>query len=101
MRKIPLLLILCFHVVLVYSQTGSVRGSVIDTTEKKKISNAVIAILRKSDSVLIKFTRSDKDGIFSIRNLPPGNFILRVSHPEFADYVDEIAATNNEINLGQ
>jgi hypothetical protein len=101
MRKFTILLILVFQVALVYSQKGSIKGVVTDSTEKKNISYSVIALLRKTDSVLVKFTRSDKDGNFQIKSIPAGNFILRVTHPEFVDYVDQVAASSNEINLGQ
>jgi hypothetical protein len=70
------------------TQSASIKGTVTDTVEKKNISNVVIAVIRKTDSVLVKFIRSDKDGKFNLHNLPPGKMILQLSHPAFADYVD-------------
>src|SRR6188768_691138 len=70
------------------AQTASIKGTVIDTSEKKNLSNAVVAILRKSDSVLVKFTRTDKDGKFSMSKLPEGKFFMLVMHPNYADYFD-------------
>jgi hypothetical protein len=70
------------------AQTGAIKGTVIDTTEKKNLSNAVVAILKKSDSVLVKFTRTDKDGNFILTKLPPGAFFMLVTHPNYADYFD-------------
>ncbi|MET0299716.1 MAG: outer membrane beta-barrel family protein [Flavitalea sp.] len=71
-----------------FAQSSSLKGTVIDTSEKKNLSNAVVAVLRKSDSVLIRFTRTDKDGKFSITKLPQGAFFMLVTHPNYADYFD-------------
>jgi outer membrane beta-barrel protein/carboxypeptidase family protein len=82
-----LLLIGCIQYCI--AQTASVKGTVTDTSEKKNLSNAVVAILRKSDSVLVKFTRSDAEGKFTISKLPEGKFFLLVTHPNYADYFDD------------
>jgi hypothetical protein len=70
------------------AQSASIKGTVIDTSEKKNLSNAVVALLRKSDSVLLKFTRTDKDGNFHLIKLPEGKFFMLVTHPNYADYFD-------------
>ncbi|RYG00046.1 MAG: TonB-dependent receptor, partial [Chitinophagaceae bacterium] len=77
------------------AQSSSLKGTVIDTSEKKNLSNAVVAILRKSDSVLIRFTRTDKDGKFSITKLPQGAFFMLVTHPNYADYFDNADLDGN------
>ncbi|HMF73044.1 MAG TPA: carboxypeptidase-like regulatory domain-containing protein, partial [Flavitalea sp.] len=89
MKKLTLGII-CLVGFLHYSlaQSGSIKGTVIDTSEKKNISNAVVSILRKTDSVLVKFTRTDKDGKFSLEMLPKGAFFVLVTHPNYADYFD-------------
>ena len=89
-----------FVSLIAHGQSASLKGSVIDTIEKRNVSNSVIALIGKSDSILIKFVRTDREGNFLIKNLPPGSFILQVSHPQFADYVDQISLTNSEMNLG-
>jgi Carboxypeptidase regulatory-like domain len=91
---------LLFSAMTGFGQTASLKGAVTDTIEKRNISNSVIALLGKSDSILVSFVRTDKDGNFFLKNLPPGNFILQVSHPQYADYVDEVSLTNSELNLG-
>jgi hypothetical protein len=58
-QKIALLTIILFTSIVSFSQLNKISGSVKDTIDKMNISNAVSAILRKSDSVLIKFSRTD------------------------------------------
>jgi hypothetical protein len=72
------------------AQSASVKGNISDTLEKKTLSNAVVLLLRKSDSIMVKFTRTDKAGDFVLKNLPAGDFLLMISYPAYADYVDEI-----------
>src|SRR5437773_12531690 len=84
------------------TQTASIKGTVTDTVEKKNLSHAVVAVLRKSDSVLVRFARTDKEGNFILKNVSPGKMILQVTHPNFADYVDEITLTSgSEIDLSK
>ncbi len=72
------------------AQQSSLKGTITDTLNKQNLSNAVISILRSKDSVLVRFTRTNTSGDFELKNLPSGNFILMVSYPSYADYVDRI-----------
>jgi hypothetical protein len=96
MRKYSVVLVLCFASLAAFSQTSSVKGSVRDTLEKKNLQHAVISLLRKSDSVLIKFTRSDANGDFNITGLNPGDYVMLVTFPKMADYSDKITVPENQ-----
>lgn len=93
MRKLKiLLLILCMtSMSAVFAQSGSLKGTITDTLNKQNLSNAVISVLRAKDSVLVKFTRTGATGSFELKNLPAGNFILMVTYPSYADYVEKIS----------
>lgn len=73
-----------------YSQSGSVSGSITDTSSGKKLNNAVVSVIRSKDTVLSKFTRTDEQGFFEIKGLPEGRFFLVVSYPGYAEFLDEI-----------
>ena len=90
MRKLLSLLMLLgiFHAA--YSQSTSIKGFVKDTVENRNLPHAVVTLLRGSDSVLVKFTRTDNQGQFNISNLEAGNYVLMVTYPKFADYTDKI-----------
>ncbi len=72
------------------SGSGSIRGKIADTSEKKSLHNASVILLRKSDSLIVKFGRSDPSGNFHLNKLPAGKFLLLVTYPSYADYVDEL-----------
>jgi hypothetical protein len=87
---------------IVFSQERTIRGTVTDSSEKKNLQNSVIAVLRSTDSVLTGFTRSDPSGNFVVKNLAEGNFLLMISHPAYADYVEKVnLAGNAGIDLGK
>ncbi|MBK6935796.1 MAG: TonB-dependent receptor [Chitinophagaceae bacterium] len=82
----------------VSAQKVNVNGFIRDTIEKKSIANAVIILLTEKDSLIHRFTRSDKDGSFNIQNVNPGSYILLTTHPYYADFVDNITIKNTYSN---
>src|SRR6476620_5406237 len=76
-----------------HSQTTSIKGTVTDTVEKKNLSNAVVTLLRKSDSVLVRFTRTNANGGFAISNIPAGTYVIMITYPKYADFADEVKLT--------
>jgi hypothetical protein len=77
-----------------------VRGKISDTLEKKPVSNAVVAVLDKKDSVLVSFTRSKPNGEFSIPVNATGKFVLLVTCPKFADFAEEIDVKQSPLEVG-
>lgn len=102
MKKLLLLLLVLLALLeCTLAQNGGVHGSVSDSSEKKSLSNSVIVLLRKADSVMVRFTRSDKAGNFTISQLPAGKFIFMITHPAYADVMDEFETTNSGTDLGK
>lgn len=94
MRKLLTLLIILAGMTTAttsFSQSGSLKGTITDTLNKQNLSNAVISVLRAKDSVLVKFTRTGATGHFELKNLAMGNYILMVTYPSYADYVEKIS----------
>ena len=88
MKKISTLLALSFFCIAFASgQTAAIKGNITDTLNKQNLPNTVVALLKAKDSVLVKFTRSDKSGNFELKNLPAGKFFLMISYPKYADYI--------------
>jgi hypothetical protein len=77
----------------------NISGSLADTTNKKTIANAVVAVLKPVDSTLYKFVRTDKDGAFDLKNIPAGKYILMITHPSYADLLDDITVGAEGLQL--
>jgi hypothetical protein len=104
MKKTTILLVISFIVISVpvLAQQAVLKGTVIDTSEKRNLANTVIALLRPADSVLVSFTRSNKDGQFQLQKLPPGKFIVMITRPAYADYYDRVEVTPGAaVDLGK
>ncbi|RCH53612.1 TonB-dependent receptor [Mucilaginibacter hurinus] len=86
----------------VAQKTGTVKGTVADSASNIKLYNASVSVLNEKDSTLVTFTRVAGDGSFTINNLPQGRFIMLITYPEYADYVDQfkLDSVKPEINLG-
>jgi hypothetical protein len=96
-----LLLILCIVCCSASAQNTSIKGTITDTANQKKLYNASIVLMRKSDSTLVTYTRSDKTGHFSFDHLPSEKLAIIIFYPSFADYVDDIDLTTNpNLDLG-
>ncbi|MFM1928736.1 MAG: hypothetical protein RL387_64 [Bacteroidota bacterium] len=72
-----------------------IRGSVLDTTDRKILVNATVNLLRAKDSVLISSVRTNKEGQFQLQHNKEGQYMLMVSYPQYADYLDRL---NLELN---
>jgi hypothetical protein len=87
--KILLFVFCCFFSLSLQAQnTYSVKGSIADTASNAKLANTSISVLNAKDSILRAFTRAGGNGSFSISNLSKGKFILLVTYPGYADYVE-------------
>jgi hypothetical protein len=90
-----------FAGIMAKSQVKTVNGTLTDSVNNKKLQYSSISLLRQSDSVLLKFTRSDKDGLFNLSTNDTGHFILNITHPGFADYSDTLSLYgSNNLDLG-
>jgi hypothetical protein len=80
---------------------SSIKGQITDSAEKKQLYNASINILRAKDSILVGSTRANKDGQFNLPAKSEGKYILMITYPQYADYIDKIELANGqELNLG-
>ena len=99
-RKIILSVSCLLITQFLFSQSIGFTGKIEDTTAHANVKNAVVALLSPKDSILKKFTRTDANGSFNINNVVPGNYILMVLHPVFADYVEDIEVNNANHSSG-
>lgn len=88
-----LLLLLCLFLSFTTRAQSpySVKGTAIDSASNLRLQNTTIAVLNAKDSTLRAFTRAAANGSFSIGNLNKGKFILMVTYPGYADYVEPFA----------
>lgn len=90
MKVIALTLLLLSITMFSFAQTHyQVKGLATDSMATYSLVNTTITILNQKDSTLVKYTRANEDGSFAVDRLAAGKFILLVTYPGYADYVEE------------
>jgi Outer membrane protein beta-barrel family/Carboxypeptidase regulatory-like domain len=97
----PIILLLLFIFLSLVTAAQNISGTITDTTNKKDVSNAVAAILKPGDSTLYKFVRTDKEGAFVLKNIPAGKYILMITHPSYADLLDDVTVSAEGLQLNK
>jgi outer membrane receptor protein involved in Fe transport len=100
MRRLTSLFLFLFITSIAFSQTQTLKGSLKDSSENRNLVNTVVSVLSKKDSVLVKFTRADKEGKFEIKEVKEGNYILMITHPFMGDFFDNIEVKAEPLDLG-
>ena len=95
----PIIFCLLFLFANLVTLAQNISGTIADTTNKKEVVNVVVAVLKPVDSTLFKFVRTDKEGRFTLKNIPAGKYILMVTHPSYADLLDDITVTAEGLQL--
>ncbi len=80
----------CFAFISAAAQSTPVKGSVIDTISKTALLNAVVYLKNPKDSSLVKYTRADNKGNFEFGNMPHTKYVMVVTYPNYADWIDTI-----------
>jgi len=92
MKLTYLMLLMVLNTALLFAQRPyAIKGSVTDTMATYKLVNTTITLLNQKDSTLVKYARTDAEGTFTVNNLHSGKFILLITYPGYADYVENFA----------
>ncbi|RZA00174.1 MAG: TonB-dependent receptor [Sphingobacteriaceae bacterium] len=81
----------------------SAKGIITDTASNLQLENSSVLVLNAKDSTLAAFTRAATDGLFKINGLANGKYILLVSYPNYADFVErfQLDSAKRSIDVGQ
>jgi len=92
---------LCSYSVLAQN-SYSIKGTVTDTASKTKLTGTTVTVLNAKDSIMRKFVWAGPNGAFAINKLPKGKFILLLTYPGYADYVDRFTldSVNTQHDFG-
>lgn len=88
---------------LLASDTGQVKGVVVDTETAQPLPFASVELLRSTDSTLIKGVVTGNDGNYLLDNIQDGTFLVRISCLGYKKTVlpqFKIFEENRSVNLG-
>jgi hypothetical protein len=101
---IPLLLLCLLFTLPTSAQSPyTVKGAVIDSSLNQRLMNTTVCVLNAKDSTLRSFARANANGDFAISKLGKGKFILLISYPGYADYVENFTldSLKNQRDFGK
>ena len=81
-------------------QTYTIKGSVKDTLNNTSLQLSSVVLFNAQDSVIVTYTRTDTNGHFTLNVDKPGKYILRITFPSFADYVDGLNIKKAMTDIG-
>jgi hypothetical protein len=82
---------------------GSIKGKLTDTLGKQPINGATVSVLNAIDSTLTTFTLSNKQGVFEIKGLTVGEYLLVISFQGYEALKKKVsvATAAKSIDLGE
>jgi hypothetical protein len=101
-------LIFCIHFLssVIYGQTnhsGTIRGMVINESTRRPVEFVTIVLQKRSDSVLVTGTVTDKNGKFELTNVPNGEYVVKcrfISYKEKMTAPFKIDSLRTNMNIG-
>ncbi|RBL89337.1 TonB-dependent receptor [Chitinophaga flava] len=97
MKKLLAFIICMSAIGLCKAQHATVSGHVTDTLNHVQLPNTVVALLHAKDSILYRYTRTSESGNFKLDNLKAGKYLLMITYPAFADYVEPVTLSDTSV----
>jgi len=100
MKFIPFLILFIAGFLNVSAQNSfTIKGAVSDTLDNPLIL-ATVLLLEKSDSTMVDYTRSEMDGSFKIKNVEPGNYLIKTTYVGYLPKTVNASITDKNRDLG-
>ena len=80
---------------------GSIRGRILDSASVQPVAGATVSLMQASDSSLVTFTVSNKNGQFEFKGIPSGSYKVVIAHQSLEPFqkLIEITAENRAVEL--
>lgn len=78
---------------------GKMVGKIVEAPNNAGVSFATVALLASKDSTLANGAVADENGVFTIANVTPGNYILRVTNMGYQTLYRPNISVATEANL--
>lgn len=98
MKRLTLSVICIFFFCASYAQQYTIKGTIKDTLNNNPLPYAAVTLIRASDSILETYTRTKDDGSFQLGTDSVGKYIILITFPGFANYVDEVTIKDKAVN---
>lgn len=101
MKNFIALIFLMMGAFVASAQKYSITGTVTDTV-RSSLPSSTVMLLNPKDSTLVNFGVTDTKGLFEIKGVSQGDYLLKITFVGYASYERKISATGNSpiVNVG-
>lgn len=96
-RLLVLILSVLFLSQETFGQDAEIKGMIADSSANSSVALASVVVLRRADSVLAAYGRSDEHGKFKISDLSEGDYILLITFPKYGNFVEEFSLMEGDV----
>ena len=104
MKKVLIALVAAVSTVFtVASHNAVINGILIDSQDTTELIQATVKLLQANkDSTFVKGTTTDMNGVFNIKGVKPGKYLLRCSYVGYNDVIKHVTVGDDgrDINMG-
>jgi len=85
MKNFSILFVFLLVATVTFGQKYSIKGQVIDSLSST-LPSATVMLMNPKDSTLVNFGVSNTDGLFEIKNVNKGDYLLRISFVGYSTF---------------
>ncbi len=103
MKKILSLAIAICCVCSFATHAAVINGVLVDSQDTTELIEATVKLLKASkDSTMVKGTTTDMNGVFNIKGVKPGKYLLRFSYLGYNDVIKHVTVGEDgrDVNIG-
>ena len=85
------------------AQAATINGLLVDAGDTTALISATVKLLRTNkDSTYVGGTVTDVNGLFNIKNVKPGHYVIKCSYLGYQNVTKrvEVGPDNRDVNLG-
>ena len=103
MKKILLLIMTAMMMSSLVSRAAVINGILLDSQDTTALIEATVKLLTATrDSAMVKGTTTNVDGVFNIKGVKPGHYLLRFSYLGYNDVIKHVSVGQDgrDVNIG-
>ncbi|HEY8388485.1 MAG TPA: outer membrane beta-barrel family protein [Parasegetibacter sp.] len=82
-------------------EKGNLKGKLVSKDDRQALENATINLLKAADSTTVNYKVSEKDGTFTLKSVPYGNYILMVTFIGHDVFEKRVELNKPDLDLGE
>ena len=102
-KKIVFILMAILSMSALSSRAAVINGVLVDSQDTTELIEATVKLLMANkDSTMVKGTTTDMSGVFNIKGVKPGRYLLRFSYLGYNDVIKHVTVGEDgrDVNIG-